>query len=165
MLRLGVGLSLVLAVVGCEREPKRAPSGAEPRVTAATLSGRLAKSLRDGDANELNALAAKDPIDVRVEIRQALVETDERKSETLASAADLRDWLVRGRAKWTCKHEECEWPGGLVTGDLARCVGDCCFSDYPGGIEKKTLYLKRACFTAREGDQPRLSYIAFVEAK
>lgn len=160
-----MALLFALGALGCESEPKRAPSGPATPVGVATLAGRLAKALREGDGAELTALAPKDKVDVRVEIRQALVETDERQTETLSSAGELREWLAKGRPKWSCKGEGCEWPGGLVTGELARCVGDCCFSDYPKGIEAKTLYLKRACFTAREGDQPRLAYLAFVEAK
>jgi hypothetical protein len=122
-------------------------------------------ALAAGDAAPIAALVPKNGADVRVEIRQSLVETDERTSETLRTPADVEAWLGKTRPKWTCAGEGCAWPGGLRTGELERCIGDCCFSDWPKGVEKGALYVRRVCVAAREAGEPKLSYIGFVEAK
>lgn len=134
-------------------------------VSVGAMAKSVAAALVQGDATSLVATMPAGETDVRVEIRQSLVETDERNAESLKSAEAARSWLERTRPRWSCRGGDCEWPGGLVTGDLAVCAGDCCSSDYPRGLEKRTLYLKRVCFAAREGRQVRLSYLGFVEAK
>lgn len=159
-------LLLVLAALpACESRGtgSSAPSVSKP--SPRQLGQRVAAALAAGDAAPVVGLLPATGADVRVEIRQSLVETDERNSETLRSGADVESWLAKTRPKWSCSGESCAWPGGLKTGELERCIGDCCFSDWPGGIEKKTLYLRRVCVAAREAGEPRLSYIGFVEAK
>ncbi|MBK7580487.1 MAG: hypothetical protein IPI67_09810 [Myxococcales bacterium] len=166
-LLFGFGL-LTLACDARSRSESGSSSASAPSPVAATpqaLCQRAARALSSGDAQELAGLSPATGVDVRVEIKQSLVETDERTAETLHSRAELEAWLGRTRPKWTCSGDDCTWPQGFLVGALARCLGDCCFSDWPDGIEKKALYLSRICVAGREGNQPRLSYIGFVEAK
>jgi len=159
---------LLVWLPACE---SRSPGGAAPagsagaRASPRQLGQSVLAGISAGDPAPLVALLPKTGADVRVEIRQSLVETDERTSETLKSPAEVEAWLAKVRPKWSCSGEGCAWPGGIKTGELSRCLGDCCFSDWPDGIEKKTLYVRRVCVAAREGGEPKLSYIGFVEAR
>lgn len=132
---------------------------------ARQLGLRVATAIAAGDDGPVVALVPTGGAVVRIEIQQSLVETDERTEQTLRSREELRAWLAVTRPKWTCAANRCAWPGGLRTGELDRCVGDCCYSDWPKGLESSTLYLRRICFAARERGEPRLSYIGFVEAR
>lgn len=164
---LGVALGVLLGLAACScRQPPAPLTEAGPSVVdVGELSLTVGKALGSGDAAAVVALLPPTDIGVRVEVRQLLVETDERTAETLRSGDAVREWLGKIRARWTCVDDGCAWPGGLMTGELSRCMGDCCFSDYPGGIDEQTLYLKRVCFAARDRGDPRLSYIEFVEAR
>lgn len=157
--------SLCLVALSCESQSAGTPPPAQAKKSPRQHAQEVAAAIAAGDARPVGALVAKTGAEVRVEIKQALVETDERTSETLRSAADLEAWVSRTKPKWGCSGAGCLWPKGFVTGDLARCMGDCCFSDHAGGIEKDTLYLRRVCLAAREAGEHRLSYIGFVEAK
>lgn len=162
--RTPVLIVALVALAACESRSAPAPS-ASSKPSVRQLGQRVVAALAAGDPAPIAALLPKTGADVRVEIRQSLVETDERTSDTLRSPADVEAWLAKTRPKWTCSGEGCAWPGGLKTGELARCIGDCCFSDWPNGIEKHALYVRRVCVAAREAGEPRLSYIGFVEAK
>jgi hypothetical protein len=161
---------LVLAGSACD-EGRSGPPGPAPSASSTSdpspreLGRRAAAALERGDGEAIAALLPQRGADVRVEIRDALVETDERTARSLRTREDAREWVAKDRAEWTCAGAGCRWPGGLRTGDLGRCLGDCCFSDWPAGIEKRTLHLRGVCFAAREGGRPRLSYVGFVEAK
>lgn len=159
---------ILLLTVACDARgtnPAPAASTKEDKPSPRQLGQQVVAAVAAGDPGPIVALLPKTGADVSVEIKQALVETDERTAETLRSPADVAAWLARSRPKWTCAGDGCPWPRGIRTGELGRCLGDCCFSDWPGGIEQDTLYVRRVCVAAREGGEPRLSYIGFVEAK
>lgn len=164
-LDVALGVMFGLAVCSCGR-PQAPPSGeGRPAAGVRELSLTAGRALESGNAAAVVALLPPTGVSVLVEVRQALFETDERTAETLRSGDAVRDWIEKARARWTCSGEGCTWPGGLEIGELSRCLGDCCLSDYPGRIDERTLYLKRVCFAARDRGYPRLSYIGFVEAR
>lgn len=156
---------LGLLAAACESRSAGTAPAERSKKSPRQHAQEVAAAIAAGNAGPVAALVATSGAEVRVEIKQALVETDERTAETLRSRAEVEAWLAKIKPKWSCAGVGCSWSKGLVTGELARCLGDCCFSDHPAGIEKDTLYVRRICLTAREAGEPRLSYIGFVEAK
>ena len=128
---------------------------------------RVLAALREGSADDLAAMAAVER-GVRVEVRQALVETDEREAEVLEGADAVRRWARRLQQDLGCdeQDEACRWPRGLVTEGARRCFGDCCdWGQDARSVEEGALRLRRVCLVARENGERRLTYLGFVEAR
>ncbi len=127
---------------------------------------RAVEALGSADAAALASLASPD-IPVRVEIRQALVETDERAAEVLDGRAAVGAWLSRTAASWRCGTAPCRWPEGLDVPTARRCFGDCCDFGTANAREVRegTLRLRRLCLAGRENGARRLTLLAFVEAR
>jgi hypothetical protein len=127
-------------------------------------SEEIARALEGGDDHTF-AARVHSTLPLRIELRQTLVETDERSATTLTGPAEARRWLDTQRQLWRCRGDDCRWPGGLVTEGEEHCFGDCCDLRPPGGMELGTLYLRRICLAHRERGEPRLSLLAFYEAR
>ncbi|MDH5491604.1 MAG: hypothetical protein OEY14_06605 [Myxococcales bacterium] len=172
-LSIAAAIALLVAPLGCSRRLDEPGSGREPapprldtsRAPPAAFSAQtqaLAAALGRGDAAEAAAAACEGSA-LRVQIRDALVETDERESVDLPGREALRGWLEQTLGALGCEEgERCRWPTGLALGELTRCFGECC--DLAGETPLGGLALRRACFAAREHDRRCLSYLVFAQA-
>ena len=164
--RAGLLMLGVLVVAGCRsnspQEGTAAADAANPNVSL--LAERVAGALRTNDARALSQLAVEGSA-IRIEIRETLVETDERGAQEVAGPEALSAWLRQQSPRWRCRGVKCPWPRGLATDGEAHCAGDCCRFDYRGGMSKRRLYLRQICFAARQGSQRRLSLLGFAEAR
>lgn len=157
MTRLALGLLFV--AFGCDRAEHTA--AAVPSATS--LADRAGDALVARDADALAALASEDGT-VRIEIRQALVETDERETEVVEGALALHRWAERVAAEAAC--EGCRWPHGIVRSGERRCFGDCCdWGAGPREVTEGTLRVQRICLANRDERAPRLSYVGLLEAR
>ncbi len=165
--RLLVAAGVALFGAGCD-SPSSSPSNpaAAPAApaTVQSLSDQLRQSLLSRNGDQLATLIPT-AADVHVETRDTLVETDERDFAVLKSRDDSKRWLSKLKKELNCAGTGCRYPGGLRAPKLSECAGDCCRADLTAGLERGTLYLKRACFAARERSERRLSQLVFVVAR
>lgn len=160
-------LALALGCASCDSPTPPGARSAAPRAVAKTaemLGGTLRQSFLDRNGDQLASLMPSVG-DVHVEIRDTLVETDERDFRVLKSPSDSKRWLAQLNRKLQCAGSRCPYPGGLKAPELSVCAGDCCRAQLAAGLERGTLTLKRACFAAREAGEPRLSQVVFVVAR
>lgn len=137
---------IAIVVLGCERESSIRPATPPcPIADARTRATALTTSITRG---EIDRCAVVDGPAIDLEVREALVETDERRRETFTGHAALSARL-RSLATGTI----------ASTGPL-RCYGDCCDVEHRG-MHPGTLYLRRMCFAYAT----RVSSIVFVEVR
>jgi len=135
-----------LLLLGCERAPTSVPPGracadADARTRAIALTSTIARG-------EVDPCAVLEGTPIDIEVRDALVETDERRRETLTGHAALSARLG------TLAHV------GIAHDGALRCYGDCCDVQHQG-MKPGPLYLRRMCFAYGK----HLSSIVFVEVR
>ncbi len=165
--RLVLAIGVALSGAACNSSPSPQHDSAAPSVapdTARSLSVQLRQALLARSSGLLAPLVAT-AADVHIETRDTLVETDEREFAVLKSRDASKRWLSQLKKELDCVGASCRYPGGLRVPELSQCAGDCCRADLSAGLERGTLYLKRACFAARENSERRLSQIVFVIAR
>jgi len=164
-----VCFSVAVGLLACQSHAPEGDSSARSDSGAGRTSRGVgldaASAIARGDGAALRGLLPATDFELRIETRQTLVETDERTNETLRTRSEVDTWLAGLRATLACPGDSCRYPGGFAPGELARCAGDCCFSDWPAGVEKGTLHLRRICALSAATGERHLSYIGFVEAK
>lgn len=139
----------VLLLAGCDpssgRDPPRPTQEACPARSVEERTRALQSSLARG---EIDRCAVSDAAEADVEIRDALVETDERRRTSHRGFDSLSARLAQLAART------------LETAGALRCAGDCC-DVQRSGMSTGRLYLRRACF-AYAG---RLSLLALTEVR
>ncbi len=153
-------VSLAGACRADRQEPAPSPDPA-PR-TVLQLATTVAQALSAGDGPGVAALAPAAG-EVLVELRDALVETDERERVVTREPEALAAWVTEASAQVGC--EGCRWSAGVDVDGQWHCFGDCCDLRHPGGVAARTLQLRRACFAERAADGARrLSYLVVADA-
>lgn len=154
-------LLVLLACVSCAR-PKP-PSGDAAPDAALTLEGRARIVLQALAARDAAALVAQSAHELRVEVKDLLVETDERTAEELVGPRAIATFATRFGSEWGTVGSR--WPAGLsVAGELV-CHPDCC-DLRSKGVEVGVVQLRRLCFAGRSASgEPRLGYLVFVTAR
>lgn len=168
--RAAVLLAALAASPACEGnrandEPSASRSG-EGRLTPEARARRLGRVLVEGDLEVFGRWMPDGPgTHLRVEVRQALTEHDERRVRELRGAEEGRAWLKGIRPHWKCEGPECRWPGGLGVPERWECYGDCCRRPAGLGVAEGTLVLRQACFAHRRQGEPALSLLVLEEAR
>lgn len=150
---------ILAGLCACRAAPGPVDAGdTAPPVAPTTLEARAQAVLGALAARDGAALAAASGVELRVEVRDLLVETDERVAEVLTGGPAIAAFPARFLSL-------ARFPGGLSTAGTLRCFPDCCDLTVPG-VGAGVLQVRRLCFSARgPAGEPRLAYLVFTTAR
>ncbi len=155
------GVLLLLVLGGCARSEPAKPDASS--VTPPTLEDRARAVMQALVTRDAPALVAASARELRVEVKDLLVETDERTAEELTGEPAVAAFAKRFAGEWGTAGSR--WPKGLsVAGELV-CHPDCCDVRVKG-VESGVVQLRRLCFAGRgPSGEPRLGYLVFATAR
>lgn len=150
-------------VVACSESTIGAAPLADGPPSVEDLARSFAGALTSRDWSRAAAQAHEDT-EVRIEIRQVLVETDEREARTLRGRDELRTAFEGFARDLDPLREGARWPKGIGVAGGWQPLGDCADAFSPS-VPAGTLVLRRVCYAERRGATRGLTYVVFAEAR